>query len=117
LSRRSADPRRLQRLLRRLGRSYPGREIGGKAITAASPRPSHRLTGSKRVLEMSADIINLRRARKAKERREAEATASENRANFGRAKAERQASRAEKDLAARRLDANRREPSGDEPPK
>jgi len=76
-----------------------------------------RLTGSKRVLEMSADIINLRRARKAKERREAEATASENRANFGRAKAERQASRAEKDLAARRLDANRREPSGDEPPK
>ena len=38
---------------------------------------------------MSAEIINLRRARKAKQRREADARAEENRAKFGRTKAER----------------------------
>lgn len=35
-----------------------------------------------------ADIINLRQARKAKARREAEAVAAANRARFGRSKAE-----------------------------
>jgi len=58
---------------------------------------------------MTADIINLRQVRKAKQRREAEARAEENRAKFGRAKDERDTTQAKKDLADRRLDALRRE--------
>jgi hypothetical protein len=58
---------------------------------------------------MSAEIINLRQARKAKERREADALAEENRAKFGRSKAERKVTQAEQDLEARRLEAQRRE--------
>jgi hypothetical protein len=50
---------------------------------------------------MSAEIINLRQARKAKERREADALAEENRAKFGRSKAERKFTQA--------LEAQRRE--------
>ncbi len=51
---------------------------------------------------MSADIINLRRARKAKARAEKEQRAAENRVVFGRSKVERVAAAAEKarDLAA-----------------
>ena len=44
-----------------------------------------------------ADIINLRRARKARARTEAEAQASANRARFGRTKAETRAAKAEAD--------------------
>ncbi|CAN1722950.1 DUF4169 family protein [Hyphomicrobium sp. 1Nfss2.1] len=58
---------------------------------------------------MTAEIINLRRARKAKLRREAEVLADENRAKFGRSKHEREATRAEAELNARRLEAMRRE--------
>ncbi|RVT43794.1 DUF4169 family protein [Sphingobium algorifonticola] len=56
-----------------------------------------------------AEIINLRRARKARQRAEAERTAAENRARFGRTKAERHA--AERDTArmTARLDGARRE--------
>ena len=66
---------------------------------------------------MSAEIINLRKARKAKQRREAEVRAEENRAKFGRAKAERQATGAEKEREARRLDSLRRQRGDDEPGK
>ncbi|MBC7833156.1 MAG: DUF4169 family protein, partial [Hyphomicrobium sp.] len=57
---------------------------------------------------MSAEIINLKRARKAKQRHEAAARAEQNRAKFGRTKAERQTTEAERDLEARRLEAARR---------
>jgi len=57
---------------------------------------------------MTADIVNLRRARKAKQRHEAEGEAAANRIKFGRAKAERKASEAERDRAARSLDGVRR---------
>lgn len=60
-----------------------------------------------------AEIINLRRARKAKSREAADAKAAENRERFGRPKAERDRLRAEAQLAGRRLDAHRR----DEPDK
>jgi hypothetical protein len=100
-----------------LAGTIQGAKLAVKRLQRHRRRHRIRLTGTKRVLDMSADIINLRRARTAKERREAEATASENRASFGRAKAERQSTKAEKDLAARHLDAKRREPSGDEPAK
>jgi len=58
---------------------------------------------------MSADVINLRRARKAKARDERERDAAENRIAFGRTKAEKQESAAEQRLAERKVDAHRRE--------
>ena len=60
-----------------------------------------------------ADIVNLRRFRKDKQRATKEKTADENRRRFGRPKSERQRVKAEKDLEARRLDAHKRD---DEPP-
>ncbi len=54
-----------------------------------------------------ADIVNLRRARKTKERAAAEVAAQANRAKFGRTKAEKMASRADKDHASKVLNAHR----------
>ncbi len=62
---------------------------------------------------MSAEIINLRRVRKVKQRQQAEAQATENRAKFGQSKAARSAKDAEQDLEVRRLDALRRERGDD----
>lgn len=56
---------------------------------------------------MSADIINLRRARKRRQRQEAERTAAENRARFGQPGAERKAADAAADLASKRLEGHR----------
>jgi hypothetical protein len=56
-----------------------------------------------------AEIINLRRARKAKERGEREASAQENRRRFGRTKAEKAKEAAEREKAARTLDDHRRD--------
>jgi hypothetical protein len=58
---------------------------------------------------MPADIVNLRRARKAKARTEHEKTAADNRIAFGRTKAEKQLTKAERERAARAIDAHRRE--------
>lgn len=55
------------------------------------------------------DLVNLRRARKDRARREKEAKAEENRVAFGRSKAEREGSAAQNRLEAARLDAHRRE--------
>jgi hypothetical protein len=66
---------------------------------------------------MSGEIVNLRQARKARKKAEAEAQAAENRIRFGRTKAERKAARSEADLAGRRLEGHRRDrPEGDETP-
>jgi hypothetical protein len=65
---------------------------------------------------MSADIINLKRARKAKQRHEAGTRAEQNRAKFGRTKAERQTTEAERNLEARRLAAARRQRCSDDEP-
>jgi hypothetical protein len=59
---------------------------------------------------MTADIVNLRRARKAKARDERERTAAANRSAFGRTKAEKETTFAERRLADRNIDAHRREP-------
>jgi hypothetical protein len=56
-----------------------------------------------------AEIINLRRARKRKERAGKEAQAAANRTTFGRSKAERALSEARKDLAQHRLDGHKRD--------
>ena len=61
---------------------------------------------------MTADLINLRRARKARARIEQATTAAESRASHGRTKADRVRSAAETELAERRLDGSKREPPG-----
>ena len=56
---------------------------------------------------MAAELINLRQARKARARKDKEALAVENRAKFGRTKAERTTTEAADDLARRRHEAHR----------
>lgn len=53
---------------------------------------------------MTAKIVNLRKARKAKARADKERTAAENRVVHGRSKAERQREASDKDRLQRELD-------------
>jgi len=59
---------------------------------------------------MSGDIINLRTARKRKARQERVAKAVQNRVVFGQTRAEKQARKANAEIARRRLDQLQREP-------
>ncbi len=54
-----------------------------------------------------AEIVNLRRVRKQKARAEAGKAAEQNRIDFGRSKAERSLSEAERDKAQRHVDGHR----------
>ena len=56
-----------------------------------------------------AEIVNLRTARKAKERDKARAKGDENAARFGRSKAEKDLEKARADKARRDLDGHARE--------
>lgn len=56
-----------------------------------------------------ADIVNLNRARKAKQRAEAERQAAENRVRFGRTKAEKQRDSKEKRLLDAEMDGKKLE--------
>ncbi len=56
-----------------------------------------------------ADIHSLSKARKAKARADKEQVAAQNRAKFGRTKAEKQHDAAVRNLAEKRLDANKLE--------
>ncbi|WP_225205971.1 DUF4169 family protein [Novosphingobium huizhouense] len=60
-----------------------------------------------------AEIVNLRTARKARQRADAAAQAAGNRAKFGRTAAEKARDGAEAARAARLLDGARREREGD----
>jgi hypothetical protein len=60
---------------------------------------------------VSGEIINLRRARKAARRAEAETEAAANRLSFGTSAAERERAKAEKARGARHLDQHRRTPT------
>ncbi|WP_372426512.1 DUF4169 family protein [Salinarimonas chemoclinalis] len=60
---------------------------------------------------MTGEIVNLRRARKAKAREKAAETAAENRVLFGRPKAQRVAEAARGEQETRRLEGHRREGS------
>jgi hypothetical protein len=62
---------------------------------------------------MTAEIVNLRRARKAKARIEREKEAEANRIAFGRTKAEKAATEAERKRSVRAIDSHRREPQGE----
>jgi len=55
------------------------------------------------------EVVNLRRARKARDRREKEEAAQANRVAFGRTKVERELTEAQKRLEAGRLDAHKRD--------
>ena len=61
-----------------------------------------------------AEIVNLRKARKAKARAEKDAQAAENRIKFGRSKVERDLGAASRRLAERKLEAHRRDGDKDE---
>jgi hypothetical protein len=63
---------------------------------------------------MSAPI-NLNRARKAKAKDDAKALAAENRAKFGRTRAQKAAAQAEADKLAREVEGHRREPQTSKP--
>ena len=56
---------------------------------------------------MSAEIINLRRARKAKARADAQTSAAQNRAKHGVSKAERETTKRKKSQERSRLEAHR----------
>jgi hypothetical protein len=56
-----------------------------------------------------AEIVNLKRIRKAKIRAEKDEIASANRIKFGRTKAEREKAEAGTELEARKLDGHKRE--------
>jgi len=56
-----------------------------------------------------ADPINLNKARKARAKLDAKASAAQNRVRFGRPKVERQASNLEAERARRALDAKKRD--------
>ena len=60
------------------------------------------------------EIVNLRRARKGRERKRREAAAAENRVLFGMTKDERRRLTAERERAERGLDGHRLPPSDDE---
>ncbi len=57
---------------------------------------------------MTADLINLNRARKDQARRDKAAASQENRARFGRTKAEKLRDKEEAGKTAKRLDGHRR---------
>ena len=57
-----------------------------------------------------SEPINLNKARKAKAKSEAKALAVENRAKFGRTRAQKTAAQAEVDKLGRQIDAHKREP-------
>lgn len=60
-----------------------------------------------------AEIVNLRRARKQRDRAAAETAAAANRRAFGRSRAERETEAADEARRERVLDGARREPDGD----
>lgn len=55
------------------------------------------------------EIVNLKRARKAKARTAAEAEAAQNRLTHGRSKAEKELAKAGQDAAKRKLDGHKRD--------
>jgi len=63
---------------------------------------------------MTSEVVNLRLARKRRAREQAEKTAANRRAQFGRSKAEAQVEEKRRDLVARALDGHRRD-RADEP--
>ena len=84
--------------------------MGSLATTAPRSSPStHFAKRPEPVGASMGDVVNLRRARKAKTRSADAKAADANRVQFGRSKAERQQTAAEQTLIERRIDAHKRE--------
>lgn len=60
------------------------------------------------------EVVNLRRAKKAKARAAADADAARNRAKFGRSKSDKALTKAEREAESRKLDGHRRDGKSDE---
>jgi hypothetical protein len=60
------------------------------------------------------DVVNLRRARKQRDRRAKDDAAQAKRAAFGRSKSERELTAAQAQLENARLDSHKREPESDD---
>lgn len=73
--------------------------------------------GVRRDPEAMAEIVNLNRARKARDKAVAGFVASANRVLHGLTKAEKTAARAERDRADRLIDGHKRDEGGDGGPK
>jgi len=63
---------------------------------------------------MSAEIVNLRQARKRKQHADSEKQAEDNRRKYGRTKAERETARKRRDELEKKVDGHRLPPSGDD---
>ena len=63
-----------------------------------------------------AEVVNLRRARKMRVRAAAAAMAAEQRARYGRSRAEKRLDQAREEKRAHELDSHRREPARDPEP-
>jgi Domain of unknown function (DUF4169) len=83
-----------------------------RETVAHRPAARHRQLARTKRHQTMADIVNLRRARKDKERRERDARADANRRRFGRTKAEKTADRDTADRGHRTLEGKRLEPTG-----
>jgi hypothetical protein len=65
---------------------------------------------------MSAEIVNLRQARKQKQRQTKAKTAESNRQKFGRTKAERDADRRRRDMLEKQVDGHKLDGPAPTPP-
>ena len=76
-------------------------------MTTIWPAFRRGLPGNAQQKKTMAEIINLRRARKSKARREHEKAASANRAQFGTARHERELARSQSEKSAREIEAHK----------
>ncbi len=74
------------------------------------------IAGGAKVLDAMADVVNLNRFRKRKQREADKREAEQNRVVHGLSKAEKQALRRERERAERSLAAHRREPGDTDDP-
>jgi hypothetical protein len=91
-------------------RSGVPQTLRAKTIRAHCSRVQERLGPAEvaAYINKVADIVNLKRARKLKERGAAAADAAANRITHGRTKAEKKLSRAEAEAASRKLEGHKR---------
>src|SRR5690606_24849324 len=102
--------RGIRPLHRRAHAGLPGpRDAGMSCRYRSLPLTTDRASASRLDCCIMSEIVNLREARKRKARAEKEAEAAANRRKFGRTKAERKQSEADRAKAARDLDGKKRD--------
>ena len=91
-----------------------GHRFPYRANSSSNGDVKHPTSSDSEERAMTADIVNLRKVRKAKARAEAGVKAAENRVRFGRTKAERRLEEARSALDERQIEALRRDDRGRE---